>query len=76
MTCAGRTTDVAERMQFPIRGEVVGADFLASGDTDTVIVWVAVPRDTAVGKARVVLLDADDYERSLPTADDVLGSLG
>lgn len=66
-------------MDFPVRGEIIGADFngevTGQGNEGRCIIWVEVPPDTLVSAARVVLLNADDYERSLPVADDVLGIL-
>lgn len=70
-------TDVT---QGPVYGEVVGADFeptawLKDGD-DRIVIVVAVDKWTRVGRDRVVLLEADEFESKLPTADDVKGILG
>jgi hypothetical protein len=53
---------ITNRMSFPVRGEVAGADF----DGDDTVIHITVPSDTRVGKERVVVyqdLDGDEVER-------------
>jgi hypothetical protein len=63
-------------MNFPIRGDVVGVEFYPEDVTDgRIVIRIAIEEWEPVGRCRVVLLDAEKYERSLPTADDVMGIL-
>lgn len=57
-------------------GEIVGAEFAPDDVTDgRIVVRVAVDAEYSVGHRRVAIVDADDYERSLPTAAGVRGTL-
>lgn len=58
-----------------MRGDIVGADFDTLPD-GRILVHVAVDADYAVSRRRVALVDADEFERMLPTADEVHGILG
>lgn len=55
-------------------GEVVGAEFQPDDVTDgRIVVRVAVDPNHSVGHRRVVVIDGDYYESTLPTVDDIKG---
>lgn len=71
------TPDKAESAGLPpsgflMRGEVIGADF-SDRDDGRIVVHVAVDASEPVAHWNVVLYEAEDHDRHLPTADDVLG---
>lgn len=60
-----------------VYGRIVGADFYPDdADEGEVVIRVAIPARHKVGPGRVVVIDADEFQRSLPTADHVRGILG
>lgn len=52
-------------MQFPIFGEIVGVDFSQDDHPGRAVAQVAIPLDTRVGRWKVVLLDEDQYRRTV-----------
>lgn len=58
-----------------MRGYMVSACFEDRED-ETITVTIAVPDFHSVGAGRVIVMSEEDFDRMLPSADEVRGILG